>query len=84
MLRRLRDVNLALLLLRVGMGGMMLTHGIPKLMRGPDLWPKLGKAVGARNPAATFGQGPQQPNSIGDQKNEPQSGPQAKFADYTL
>ena len=45
MLRRLRDVNLALLLLRVGMGGMMLTHGIPKLMRGPDLWPKLGKAV---------------------------------------
>lgn len=45
MLRRLKDVNLALLLLRVGLGGMMLTHGIPKLMRGPDLWPKLGSAV---------------------------------------
>ena len=45
MLRRLKDVNLALLILRVGMGGMMLTHGIPKLMRGPDLWPRLGSAV---------------------------------------
>jgi putative oxidoreductase len=45
MLRRLKDVNLALLVLRIGLGGMMLTHGIPKLLRGPDLWPKLGGAV---------------------------------------
>jgi len=23
----------------------MLTHGIPKLMRGPDLWPKIGRNI---------------------------------------
>ena len=45
MLSRLQNVHIALLMLRVGLGGMMLTHGIPKLLRGPELWPELGSAV---------------------------------------
>ena len=45
MLSRLKDVHFALLMLRVGLGSMMLTHGIPKLLRGPELWPELGSAV---------------------------------------
>ena len=39
------NTDTALLTLRLGLGGMMLTHGIPKLMKGPDLWPKLGAKI---------------------------------------
>jgi len=39
------NTDSALLVLRVGLGGMMLTHGIPKLMKGTKLWPKIGSAV---------------------------------------
>ena len=39
------NVDSALLVLRVGLGGMMLTHGIPKLLKGPDLWPRLGSKI---------------------------------------
>jgi putative oxidoreductase len=39
------DIDLGLLILRVGLGGMMLTHGVPKLLKGPDLWPKLGSVI---------------------------------------
>jgi len=35
----------AVLLLRVGLGGMMITHGLPKLLGGPDKWGKLGGAM---------------------------------------
>lgn len=38
-------VDVALLVLRVGLGGMMLTHGVPKLLGGPPLWEKLGGAM---------------------------------------
>ena len=38
-------VDIALLVLRVGLGGMMLTHGVPKLLGGPDTWEKLGGAM---------------------------------------
>jgi putative oxidoreductase len=37
--------NLGLLLLRVGIGGMFMGHGWPKLAGGPDRWAKLGKAM---------------------------------------
>ncbi|MBF0499723.1 MAG: DoxX family protein [Candidatus Riflebacteria bacterium] len=32
--------------LRVGIGIIMMGHGIPKLMAGPELWEKLGMAMG--------------------------------------
>ncbi len=34
--------NTGLLLLRVGLGVMFITHGFPKLAGGPDGWHKLG------------------------------------------
>lgn len=40
---RFRD--LGLLLLRVGIGGMFMFHGWPKLAGGATLWKKLGKAM---------------------------------------
>lgn len=38
--------NTGLLLMRVGLGIMMMVHGYPKLMGGPELWTKLGHATG--------------------------------------
>jgi putative oxidoreductase len=38
--------NFGLLLMRAGLGVMMITHGYPKLMGGPDLWTKIGSAMG--------------------------------------
>jgi putative oxidoreductase len=40
---RLQD--LGLLLLRVGIGGMFMGHGWPKLAGGPERWARLGKAM---------------------------------------
>lgn len=37
--------DLALLLMRVGLGVMMMTHGIPKLIGGPEKWTMLGNAM---------------------------------------
>jgi len=37
--------NLALLVMRAGLGGMMVTHGWPKIAAGPDTWTKLGQAM---------------------------------------
>lgn len=39
-----RDIGL--LILRVGLGGMYLTHGVPKILAGPEKWEKLGMAMG--------------------------------------
>ena len=35
-----------LLILRIGLGGMYLTHGTPKILAGPEMWEKLGMAMG--------------------------------------
>jgi len=37
--------DLGLLVVRLGLGGMYLYHGIPKLMGGTQLWANLGKAM---------------------------------------
>lgn len=34
-----------LLIMRIGLGAMMITHGYPKLMGGPEKWTKLGAAM---------------------------------------
>ena len=34
--------NTGLLILRVGIGAMMMVHGFPKIMGGPDKWQALG------------------------------------------
>jgi putative oxidoreductase len=38
--------NFGLLLLRIGLGIMFMTHGFPKLIHGPDTWIKLGSVMG--------------------------------------
>jgi putative oxidoreductase len=37
--------DLGLFLMRVGMGVMFMTHGVPKLLGGPERWEKLGGAM---------------------------------------
>lgn len=51
---RYRDFGL--LLLRVGVGIMMIAHGWPKIAAGPAMWGKIGQAMGALgiNFAPTF------------------------------
>ncbi len=39
------SVDLGLFVLRLGVGGMFLAHGLPKLMGGPAFWEKLGGAM---------------------------------------
>jgi putative oxidoreductase len=39
--------DLGLLLLRVGLGGMFVYHGLPKLLGGPSRWESLGHATRA-------------------------------------
>ena len=39
-----RDIGL--LILRLGVGAMFMVHGVPKIMAGPELWAKLGGAMG--------------------------------------
>ena len=36
-----------LLILRIGIGVMFMCHGFPKLAGGPEVWTKLGGALGA-------------------------------------
>lgn len=38
--------NTALLLMRIGLGIMMMLHGYPKLAGGAERWTKLGNAMG--------------------------------------
>jgi putative oxidoreductase len=42
-LGKYRDVGL--LILRIGIGGMYLYHGFPKISGGPEKWEKLGMAM---------------------------------------
>lgn len=37
--------NTGLLILRVGLGVMMMYHGLPKIMGGPDKWAGLGSSM---------------------------------------
>ncbi|TKC12741.1 DoxX family protein [Pedobacter polaris] len=37
--------NTGLLILRVGLGVMMMVHGLPKIMGGPDGWTQLGGSM---------------------------------------
>lgn len=38
--------DLALLLFRLGLGGMFMWHGWPKIIGGPEKWAGLGKSMG--------------------------------------
>ena len=40
------NLNLGLLILRIGIGTMFMLHGAPKLMGGPEQWEKLGQSMG--------------------------------------
>ncbi len=40
-----RYQNFGLLIMRLGIGAMMIWHGFPKLKGGPDLWEKVGQAM---------------------------------------
>ena len=41
-----RSLQRGLLLLRLGFGIMFLLHGAPKLFGGPEIWGKIGTAIG--------------------------------------
>jgi putative oxidoreductase len=43
-LNKYRDIGL--LILRLGIGGMFMFHGAPKIMGGPDIWEKIGTTMG--------------------------------------
>ena len=40
-----RFTDFGLLIMRAGLGAMMMTHGYPKLTGGPDKWQKLGGSM---------------------------------------
>ena len=53
MIGRLQNFkDTGLLILRIGLGGMYLWHGWPKLSGGPERWTKLGGAMGTDLSAA--------------------------------
>lgn len=39
-------LDMGLLILRLGVGATFLTHGIPKIVAGPQLWIQIGAAMG--------------------------------------
>jgi len=39
--------DMGLLILRVGMGAMFMVHGAPKIFGGPEVWEKVGMAMGS-------------------------------------
>ena len=41
-----KQKDLGLLILRIGVGAFMISHGLPKLMGGPDMWNGVGQAMG--------------------------------------
>lgn len=38
--------NFGLLIMRIGLGAMMMVHGLPKITGGPGKWEELGHAMG--------------------------------------
>ncbi|MDH5828390.1 DoxX family protein [Sphingobacterium sp. SG20118] len=38
--------DLGLLMIRIGLGAMMIVHGFPKIMGGMPMWEKLGASMG--------------------------------------
>jgi putative oxidoreductase len=40
-----RYSNTGLLVMRIGLGAMMVVHGYPKIMGGPEKWIKIGEAM---------------------------------------
>ncbi len=40
-----KNLNIALLILRIGVGIVFIMHGLPKLNGGPDLWRGLGSSM---------------------------------------
>lgn len=46
-LARYQDIGL--LVMRIGLGAMMILHGYDKLLGGPDKWHELGEAMGKLN-----------------------------------
>lgn len=52
------DGNVGLAILRIFAGAAMMTHGVPKLLGGPELWGKVGSvmsAIGVPGPAVVWG-----------------------------
>lgn len=45
-IRKGEYIDAGLLVLRLGLGAMFLYHGLPKIFGGPDLWSKVGMAMG--------------------------------------
>ena len=45
-IQRKSTIHSGLLVLRVGMGIMFLTHGYPKIAGGPEVWGGIGSAMG--------------------------------------
>lgn len=37
------SVDIGLLILRIGIGGMFILHGLPKILGGPEAWEKLAQ-----------------------------------------
>lgn len=44
-----RYTGTGLLIMRIGLGAMMIVHGLPKLTGGIETWEKLGNAMGNLN-----------------------------------
>lgn len=40
------NINLGLLILRIGIGTSFIIHGAPKILGGPDQWGRIGGAMG--------------------------------------
>ncbi len=52
------DGNIGLAMMRVAIGAFMMTHGVPKLLGGPDTWKGVGSVftgIGVPGPAAFWG-----------------------------
>ncbi len=39
-------LDIGLLILRLGVGATFMTHGVPKLQSGPEMWTQIGAAMG--------------------------------------
>jgi putative oxidoreductase len=41
-----KQIDIGLLIVRIGLGAMFIFHGLPKLTGGPERWAKVGEAIG--------------------------------------
>jgi putative oxidoreductase len=41
-----KQIDIGLVVIRVGLGAMFMFHGLPKLLGGPEMWAKVGSAIG--------------------------------------